>query len=126
MVTFLHDLVLEVKETEEAWQDAALHASKHAELQEKLRQYTAAGLIHHLVEEGWCARLPRLLHASSSTMQRAERRDDLSSAVAQGLPVRPHHDVIEKVVDAMLALADVCIDRLVYVLYTDKKQTLRK
>jgi hypothetical protein len=59
-------------------------------------------------------------------MQRAERRDDLSSAVAQGLPVRPHHDVIEKVVDAMLALADVCIDRLVYVLYTDKKQTLRK
>lgn len=126
MVTFLHDLVLEVKETEEAWQDSALHASRHAELQEKLRQYTAAGLIRHLVEEGWCARLPRLLHASSSIMQHAERRDDLSSAVAHGLPVRPHHDVIEKVVDAMLALADVCIDRLVHVLYTNKKQTLRK
>lgn len=115
MVTFLHDLVLEVKETEEAWQNASLQVSKHSELQEKLRQYRAAGLIHHLVEEGWCARLPRLLHASSGTMGRAERRDDLTSAVAQGRPVRPHHDVIEKVVGAMVALADVCIDRLVLV-----------
>jgi hypothetical protein len=118
--------VLEVKETEEAWLDAVMHASKNAELQEKLRQYTAAGLIHRLVEEGWCERLPRPLHGSSSIMQRADRRDDVSSAVLQGVPVQPHHDLIEKVVDAMLALADVCIDRLVYVLYTDKKQTLRK
>jgi hypothetical protein len=115
VVTFLHDLVLEVKETEEAWQNASVHASKHSELQEKLRQYRAAGLIHRLVAEGWCSRLPRLLHASSGTMGRAERRDDLSSAVARGLPVRPHHDVLEKVVGAMVALADVCVDRLVHV-----------
>lgn len=126
MVTFLHDLVLEVKETEEAYQNAPLHVSRHSELQEKLRQYRAAGLIQHLVEDGWCGRLLRLLQASSSTAQLAEKRDDLSSAVAQGLPLQPHHDVIEKVVDAMLVLADVCMDRLVHVLYTDKKQTLRK
>lgn len=113
MVTFLHDLVLEVKETEEAWKGAPKGTSQFAELQEKHRQYRVAGLIRHLVEEGWCARFPRLLHAMPSTAQRAERRDDLSSAVEEDLPVRPEHDVIEKVVAAMLALSDVCVDRLV-------------
>jgi hypothetical protein len=125
-VTLLHDLVLEVKETEEAWQSVPLGTPQYAELQEKQRQYRAVGLIQHLVEEGWCTYLPRLLHASPSTLQRAERRDDLSSAVAQELPVRPEHDVVEKVVAAMLALADVCVDRLVYILCAGQKQTLRK
>lgn len=115
MVTFVHDLVLEVKETEEAWKDAPKGTSQFAELQEKQRQYKAVGLIRLLVEEGWCALLPHLLHAIPSTAQRAERRDDLSSAVVEELPVRPEHDIIEKVVAAMLALSDVCVDRLVSV-----------
>lgn len=115
MVTFVHDLVLEVKETEERWKGAPKGTSQFAELQEKQRQYRVAGLIRHLVEEGWCARLPRLLHVVSSTAQRAERRDDQSSAVAEELPVQPEHDVVEKVVAAMSALSDVCVDRLVSV-----------
>jgi hypothetical protein len=122
VVTLLHDLVLEVKETEEAWQSVSQGTSKHAELQEKGRQYRAAGLIPRLVEKGWCTHLPRLLHASSSTTQHAGRRDDLSSALERDLPVRPEHDVIEKVVAAMLALADVCVDRLVYLLSADQKK----
>jgi hypothetical protein len=121
VVTFVHDLVLEVKETEEAWNGARQGTSQFAELQEKQRQYRAAGLVHRLVEEGWCARLPRLLHALPSGARRSERRDDLSSAVAEELPVRAEHDVVEKVVAAMLALSDVCVDRLVSVLYTDQK-----
>jgi hypothetical protein len=66
------------------------------------------------VEKGWCTHLPRLLHASPSTAQHAGRRDDLSSALERDLPVRPEHDVIEKVVAAMLALEDVCLERFVY------------
>lgn len=124
VVTLLHDLVLEVRETEEAWQSISQGTSKHAELQEKRRQYRAAGLIPRLVEKGWCTHLPRLLHASPTTRQHAERRDELSSALEQDLHVSPDHDVIEKVVTAMLALADVCVDRLVCVFSADQKETL--
>jgi hypothetical protein len=42
--------------------------------------------------------------------QHAEKRDDLSSTVAQELLVQPEHDVIEKVV-----VAEVCMCRLLYV-----------
>ena len=114
VVTLLHDLVLEVKETEEAWQSVSQGTSKYAELQEKRRQYRAAGLIPRLVEKGWCTHLPRLLHASPSTSQHVAKRDDLSSALEQDLHAQPVHDVIEKVVAAMLTLADVCVDRFVY------------
>jgi hypothetical protein len=114
VVTLLHDLVVEVKETEEAWQIESLGTPKHAELQEKQRQYRAAGLIPRLVEKGWCTHLPRLLHASPSTTRYVVRSDDLNSAVDQDVPVQPVHDVIEKVVAAMLVLADVCVDRFVY------------
>lgn len=122
VVTLLHDLVLEVKETEEAWQSVSQGTSKYAELQEKRRQYRAAGLIPRLVEKGWCTHLPRLLHASPSTTQHVARRDDLSSTLEQDLPVQPAHDVIEKVVAAMLALADVCVDRFVYMFSAKKKK----
>jgi len=122
VVTLLHDLVLEVKETEEAWQSVSQGTSKYAELQEKRRQYRAAGLIPRLVEQGWCTHLPRLLLASPITIQHVARRDDLSSAQEQDLPAQPVHDVIEKVVAAMLVLADVCVDRFVYMFYAKRKK----
>jgi hypothetical protein len=124
VVTLLHDLVLEVKETEEAWQSVSQGTSKYAELQEKRRQYRAAGLIPRLVEKGWCTHLPRLLLASPSTTQHVGRMDDLNSALEQDLPVQPVHDVIEKVVAAMLVLADVCVDRFVYLICRPKEKTL--
>ncbi|KAJ9578268.1 hypothetical protein L9F63_005489, partial [Diploptera punctata] len=104
VVTLLHDLVLEIKETEKACE----RNSGDAELLEKQRQYKVVKMTHHLVNEGWCERLPRLLQASPT--QRVERRDDLSSAVTKERPVRPEHDVVEKVVTAMLALVDDCRD----------------
>ena len=105
MITLLHDLVLEIKETAKACE----RSPQDAELLEKQRQYSLVKLTHHLVNEGWCERLPRLLQASPT--ERMEKRDDLSSAVTQERPVRPEHDVVEKVVTAMLALVDDCKDR---------------
>ncbi|XP_069698478.1 nucleotide exchange factor SIL1 [Periplaneta americana] len=111
VVTLLHDLVLEVKEAEEALKKAPTNVPQYPELQERHRQYGAVALTRLLVDEGWCTRLPRLLYATPSSTQRADRRDDLSSAVTKDLPVRPEHDVVEKVVAAMLALVDDCSER---------------
>ncbi|PSN54805.1 Nucleotide exchange factor SIL1 [Blattella germanica] len=100
---------LEVKETEEICQRTPEDSPLHTELLEKRRQYGLVKLLYHLVDGGWCERLPKLLQASPKA--RVERRDDLSSAITQERPVRPEHDVVEKVVTAMLALVDDCKHR---------------
>nr|CAG4638763.1 EOG090X0EEI [Cyclestheria hislopi] len=95
---------------------------------EKLRQYDAVGLEKILVEQGYCFLFPRLLTQLRSDSKRT-RREDLSSL--HGRPLREEHDVVEKVVQAMLSLSRSCqkefqLNRIVIQQLTDRYANLSK
>ena len=75
---------------------------------EKRRQYEAVNVETALVEQGFCFLLPRLL-AQLRPDDKQTRREDLSSV--HGRPLRLEHDVVEKVVTAMLSMSSVCLDQ---------------
>nr|CAD7440389.1 unnamed protein product [Timema bartmani] len=106
VVTLLYDLIQERVETKLSSEN--LSPPENLDIPEKLRQYKAIDLEGKLVQHGWCKRLPKLLLVQSTNEGRAKRRDDLISVVGKDLPVRPEHDVVEKVVSAMVTLSDIC------------------
>lgn len=89
ITTLLHDLVLEAEQ-----------ASKAKD------QYEALGLHKKLSEYGWCERISSLL--ISSIMDFQSRQVELSSETIPELPILPEHDILDKVISAMLVLSPQC------------------
>ncbi|XP_067006711.1 nucleotide exchange factor SIL1 [Anabrus simplex] len=106
VVTLLQDLILERQDATRMLREGS--SSSEEELKEKIRQQEAVGLEKKLVEQGWCARISGVLTRQDINKGRTNRRDDLSSAVARDVPVRPEHDIVEKVIGTMVAVADLC------------------
>ena len=112
IVTLLSDIILEKDMASENLQeilkdDASMsnNATERDMFIEKLRQYEAANVEKSLVEQGFCRLVPRLL-TKLRKEDKQTRREDLSSV--QGRPFREEHDVVEKVVQAMLILTRSC------------------
>lgn len=114
VITLLNDLIVEKQQTEDS-----LTKIKDPTQSEKLRQYNIINLEKQLVEKDWCTRLLKLLFVPKS--DRKSKRDDLSSAVNPDIPIRPEHDVIEKVLNAMLTFSDVCMQQ-----FQSAKQLLKQ
>ena len=92
VVTLLQDLVMEQKLIESE-KDSGADVSN-------LR-------LSKLVSElGFCKLIPELLVVTSH--DKRDVRHDLSSAVNVDFPLRPEHDILEKVLNAMLILSDSC------------------
>ena len=72
---------------------------------EKLRQYDAANVEQVLIEQGFCGLFPRLL---TSLRHKNEQTPDEDLSSVEGLPFREEHDIVEKVVQAMLILTRPC------------------
>lgn len=105
IVTLLSDITSE-RSSAIAQHSEAVNATE-AEmkmLQEKVQQYESAGVETVLVEQGFCRLFPRLL--TQIRQDKMARREDLSSF--QGRPLREEHDVVEKVVQAMISLSRSC------------------
>lgn len=114
IVTLLGDIILEKDmaaqrlrdhQTDESSESTSSDAEKDM-LVEKLRQYEAAGVEKVLVEQSFCRLLPRLLKSIRKEDDKQTRREDMSSV--QGRPFREEHDVVEKVLQAMLILTRSC------------------
>lgn len=107
IVTLLSDIILERYMAAENLGGASseTNATEKDMLSEKLRQYDAANVEQVLIEQGFCSLFPRLL-TSLRQEDKQSRREDLSSV--QGRPFREEHDVVEKVVQAMLVLTRPC------------------
>lgn len=111
IVTLLSDIIIERDMAAQQLQDNLRDKSSESNttekdmLSEKLRQYDAANVENVLVEQGFCSLFPRLL-TSLRNEDKKTRREDLSSV--QGRPFREEHDVVEKVVQAMLILTRSC------------------
>lgn len=113
IVTLLGDIILEkdmaAQRLRDHETDESSKSSSDAEkdmLVEKLRQYEAAGVEKVLVEQSFCRLLPRLLKSIRKEDDKQTRREDMSSV--QGRPFREEHDVVEKVLQAMLILTRSC------------------
>ncbi|XP_057367633.1 nucleotide exchange factor SIL1-like [Daphnia carinata] len=113
IVTLLGDIILEkdmaAQRLEDFTKGGLSESTNEAEkvmLAEKLRQYEAAGVEKMLVEQNFCRLLPRLLTSIGTVDDKQARMEDLS--FIQGRPLREEHDVIEKVLQAMLILARSC------------------
>lgn len=113
IVTLLGDIILEKEMAAQRLKDftrselsESANEAEKAMLAEKLRQYEAAGIEKVLVEQNFCRLLPRLLTSIGNVDDKETRREDLS--FIQGRPLREEHDVVEKVVQAMLILARSC------------------
>lgn len=113
IVTLLGDIILEKEMAAQRLKDFTrselsenANEAEKAMLVEKLRQYEAAGIEKVLVEQNFCRLLPRLLTSIGNVDDKQTRREDLS--FIQGRPLREEHDVVEKVVQAMLILARSC------------------
>nr|XP_018911084.1 PREDICTED: nucleotide exchange factor SIL1 [Bemisia tabaci] len=118
IITLIHDLIAEkqfaAKDVEGIADSTDFNSTDEkllAELEEKkerLRQYNSVDLENKLIGHGWCNHLSQILMEQSSvTTDRTERRDDLSSAIAD-LPVRFEHDVIEKILECFAVLSSKC------------------
>lgn len=111
IVTLLGDIILERDMAAQHLQDnlndkaSESNTTEKDMLTEKLRQYDTANVERALVEQGFCSLFPRLL-TSIRGQDKQTRREDLSSV--QGRPFREEHDVVEKVVQAMLILTRSC------------------
>ena len=111
IVTFLSDIILEkdlaAQHLEDYLKDESSESNTTGKdiLTEKLRQYEVANVEKVLVEQGFCRLFPRLL-TTLRNEDRQTRREDSSSV--QGRPLREEHDVVEKVVQAMLILTRSC------------------
>ncbi|XP_034255495.1 nucleotide exchange factor SIL1 [Thrips palmi] len=125
VITLINDLLLERVSVREAVEEneqvdisdtsevtQKVHQHKRGELKEKLRQYNSINFEKRLVEDGWCHRLSVFLsklHESGANSGRTQRRDDLGSIISKDLPYRPEHDVLEKVIDTLLVMKDLCL-----------------
>ncbi len=112
IVTLLSDIILEKDLAAQHLLDYLKEESQSESnttgkdmLTEKLRQYEVAYVEKVLVEQGFCRLFPRLL-TTLRNEDKQTRREDLSSV--QGRPFREEHDVVEKVVQAMLILTRSC------------------
>ena len=103
-ITAAHQLKKADKEADNNSTETATAEARKL-LAQKVQQYEASGLETVLVEQGFCGLFPRLL-----TQLRGEdkltKREDLSSF--QGRPLREEHDVVEKVIQAMLSVSKPC------------------
>jgi hypothetical protein len=113
IVTLLGDIILEkdmaAQRLRDHKRDESSESTSDAEkemLVEKLRQYEAAGVEKVLVEQNFCRLLPRFLLSIRKVDDKHTRREDMSSV--QGRPLREEHDVVEKVIQAMLILTRSC------------------
>lgn len=124
VITLINDLLLERKYVKKAVEEfehldlskegdavKKIQQHKQRELKEKLRQYDAMNLETRIVEDGWCHRLSDFLgklYESEWNAGRTQRRDDLGSVMSKDLPYRPEHDAIEKVLDTLLVVKNLC------------------
>ncbi|XP_076066522.1 sil1 nucleotide exchange factor isoform X2 [Oratosquilla oratoria] len=90
VITLLRDLMTELSDAEG----------------EKARQLENIHLGQELVNMGWCPLIPNLL--ASASFDKRDRRYDLGAAIKKEFPLRPDHDMVEKVVEAMVTLRGVC------------------
>ncbi|CAG0913381.1 unnamed protein product [Notodromas monacha] len=100
VITLLNDLVVEHND---ALNNLNFSNAGHLE---KLRQYENVNLLLAARKKGFCEFIPSLLELPEKDSR--DRRQDLSSAISEAIPIRPEHDVIEKVLDAMKTFAPVC------------------
>ncbi|TKS71994.1 Nucleotide exchange factor SIL1 [Collichthys lucidus] len=82
IVTMLYDMISEKELISQAGLDPALDASH----EERVRQYSKVSLQEELLEKGWCSLVPQLLESTE-------------------------HDYREKALQALLAMAPVCLDQ---------------
>ncbi|XP_026287417.1 nucleotide exchange factor SIL1 [Frankliniella occidentalis] len=124
VITLINDLLLERKYVKKAVEEfehldlskegdavKKIQQHKQRELKEKLRQYDAMNLETRIVEDGWCHRLSDFLgklYESEWNAGRTQRRDDLGSVMSKDLPYRPEHDAIEKVLNTLLVVKNLC------------------
>lgn len=113
IVTLLGDIIQEKDMAAQRLEDftkgelsESTNEADKAILAEKLRQYESAGVEKVLVEQNFCRLLPRLLTSIRNVDDKQARSEDAS--FIQGRPLREEHDVVEKVLQAMLILARSC------------------
>lgn len=104
IITLLYDLLSERENTKLLLLE---HSTGQEDLKMRLEQYKTVGLEESLIEHSWCKRVPEVLLAQDQNWSRVKRRDDLTSAITD-MPVRPEHDFVEKVAEALLAMSDLC------------------
>ncbi|GLG99718.1 Nucleotide exchange factor SIL1 [Gryllus bimaculatus] len=105
VITLLYDLLIERQDTIKLFSGYTPVIKE--ELEMKMKQYKEVGLEKSLLDQGWCSKIPAVLLAQDQNWSRTKKRDDLSSALTD-IPVRPEHDFVEKVVDTLLAMVEIC------------------
>ncbi|KAK7867247.1 hypothetical protein R5R35_000237 [Gryllus longicercus] len=105
IITLLYDLLIERQDTIKLFSGYTPVIKE--ELEMKMKQYKEVGLEKSLLDQGWCSKIPEVLLAQDQNWSRTKKRDDLSSALTD-IPVRPEHDFVEKVVDTLLAMVEIC------------------
>ncbi|KAL7644358.1 UNVERIFIED_CONTAM: hypothetical protein RMT77_005185 [Armadillidium vulgare] len=76
--------------------------------EERAKQFSERDLVKELVEGEWCSAIGSLLEGAS--FHKRGRKEDLAAALSKEVPLRPDHDMVEKVVNTMSLLAPSCQD----------------
>lgn len=111
IITLIHDLLFERKDAKmnlSEEENKNITNSNIDDMKEKLRQYEKMNLEKKLLEQDWCKRISSWLIKQNHVRDIEDLKSDINSGASQALPIRDHHDIIEKVVDTIFVLSDIC------------------
>lgn len=115
-MNLIHDLIVEKQDAEKTFTVITKETNSNistvslSEAKERLRQYNLIGLETRLQEQHWCNQLSSLLieHVSLHVEEILAGIASKSDRFTEGVNVE--HDVVEKVIKAMISSSNLCLN----------------